>query len=105
MNYHEAKKKVDAQKRKEDYFVFTFGYDTRIVLPHKVGIAFLETLNGAEQLTDPYSGTGKIIPIESEKYQIRTMSSLEYERYKIAALLGVSYKDVQQIEEEATAST
>lgn len=104
MNYKEAKKQVESWKPKDSYFIFTFGYNVHIVLPHKAGISLMESLNGAEQITDMY-GDGKIVPMESEKYQVRTMSHLEYQQYKIAALLGVSCKEVQKIEEEAMATS
>jgi len=94
MDYKEALKAVQTKKMKENYFLISISYDTKMILPYKAGLSFLESLNYAEQLNDPYGKPHRITELEKNKIQITTMSAEEYERYKIAALLGITPDEV-----------
>jgi hypothetical protein len=96
MDFKIASKKVQARKTKENFLVFTFGYDSKIVMPHKDGVALIACMANAEQLYDPYGGKHYIGEMEKTKIQISQMSQEEYERYKIAALLDISLDEVKQ---------
>jgi len=96
MEYKEAVKKVQAAKPRDNYMVIKFGYEQTLILPHKDGIAFMESLSCAEQLNDPYNKAHTIGELERSKISITTMSCVEYERYKIAALLGVTIDEVKE---------
>lgn len=102
MDFKEAAKKVQARKSKENFLVFTFGYNDKIVLPHKDGVALIACMANAEQLYDPYGGKHYIGEMEKTKIQISQMSQEEYERYKIAALLDISLDEVKQHQLQAT---
>jgi hypothetical protein len=95
MEYKEAVKKVQARKTKENFLVFTFGYDNKILLPHKDGVALIACMANAEQFYDPYNGKHYIGELEKTKVTIAQMSQDEYERYKIAALLDISLEEVK----------
>lgn len=96
MDYEQAKKKAQAEKPKENFIVIHI--DGKFVLPHKDGVKFLESLANAEKLPRYYSDKQCITALEREDYSTTSMSRQEYERYKIAALLNVSYDDVKQME-------
>ncbi len=102
MDFKEAAKKVQARKTKENFLVFTFGYDTKIIMPHKDGVALIACMANAEQLHDPYGGKHYIGEMEKTKMQIGQMSQEEYERHKIAALLDISLDEVKQHQLQAT---
>lgn len=102
MDFKEALKKVQAKKARENYLVFTFGYDNKIILPHKDGVALVACMANAEQLYDPYNGKHYIGEMEKTKVQIGQLSQEEYERYKIAALLDISLDEVKQHQLQAT---
>ena len=97
MDYEEAKKKAQAEKPKDNFIVIHL--DGKLVLPYKDGMKFLESLANAEKLPRYYSDKQYITPLEREDYSSTSMSRQEYDRYKIAALLNVSYDDVKQMEE------
>lgn len=96
MDYKEAVKKVQAKKPKENLLLVTLGYDNKILLPHKDGIALLAALNSAEQFNDPYGKPHSITEMDRSKITIAQMSHEEYERYKIAALLGITVEEVKE---------
>ena len=96
MNYEQALKKVQAKKTKENYFVFTLAYDSKLVLPHKDGIILLTALQNAEFLHDPYNGKQSIAELPRDKIQVNQMSQEEYEQFKIAALLDITVAEVKE---------
>jgi hypothetical protein len=96
MNYEDALKKVQAKKVKDNFMLISFGYDMKIVLPHKEGMAFITSLQNAEQLEDPYSGQHRITGLDRSRLSIHIMSHDEYERIKIAAILGINPKDIEE---------
>lgn len=96
MEFKDAVKKVRASKAKENFFLFRMGYDTTLVLPHSHGVAVLAALEYAELLAEPYGENKTISGIDKETLRFSMMSRAEYEQIKIAALLGVSTKDVAQ---------
>lgn len=102
MDFKDAVKKIQARKTKENFLVFTFGYDSKIVMPHKDGVALIACMANAEQLYDPYNGKHYIGEMEKAKIQISQMSQEEYERYKIAALLDISMDEVKQHQLQTT---
>lgn len=97
MDYATALKKVQARKPKGNFLMVDCGYDTKIVLPHTDGIAFLNSLANAEQLFDPYNAQHFIGPLDRSKITTKFLSQHEYEQYKIAALLGIDIKDVKEM--------
>lgn len=101
MDLKEARKQVQAPKKaKENYMVINLSYDHSLVLPYKDGIAFMATLANAEQLDPTYSSRKQILPLERDKITSTTMSYQEYERCKVAQLLGISVSDLERMEEE-----
>ncbi len=98
MDYKEALKKVQNKKPRENYLLIKMGYDNNLVLPHKDGIAFLHSISCAEQLYDPYNAKHRIAEVEKGKITVTQMSSEEYDRYKIAALLDLTIEEVKAAE-------
>lgn len=101
MDYAEAKKKVEAEKPKENYMVVKFDieYNTHLVVPHKDGMALLSALANAEVLYDRYDEQKGIQPITRDHFVSRLMSRAEYLRYKMVQLLGVSPDEIKQQEQ------
>lgn len=99
-NYTSAAKKVQAKKPKENYMVLEFSY-TKLVLPYKDGLVFMTALLNAEELTDPYSGEHRIGPVKRDVVKSSLMSYQDYERIKIANLLGVTPDDLKEFSSDS----
>lgn len=107
MNLETATKQVRATKRNESYLVFTFNYGDRYVLPHKDGVALMQTLATAEQIPSyfPSDKPPEIKQMGSSSLRVEPMSPAEYEDIKIAALLGISLNDLQDARKPKEEST
>ena len=97
MDFITAQKKVQARKVKENYLLINLGYENKILLPYKDGIAFMSALSTAEQFNDPYNKEHSISELDKDKITIKPMSQEEYERYKIAALLNMTVAEVKEM--------
>lgn len=75
----------------------TFGYDNIIVLPYKDGIKLLECLERAEQFCRDKTYEDVVIkPIKKNGITSCAMSFDEYSKYKIAMLLNINYKELDE---------
>lgn len=101
MNYEEARKKVQADKPKENFMLVELSYDKKIILPYKDGVLFMSALATAEVLSEKYNERVKIGEFERNSIRSELMSYSEYARYKIAALLNVDPKDLKQAEQQS----
>jgi hypothetical protein len=103
MNLQEATKKVRAEKPKENFMVVQLDadYRNRLVLPHKDGVTLLEALKAAEMLHDPYDGKRRINEFNRDVLSTSVMSTQEYERHKIAALLDLTIDEVKEMQQAA----
>lgn len=99
MNYAEALKKAQSIKTSDCYWVIELSYDNKIVLPHKAGVGFIDSLAQAEVLKDRYSEQHGIAPVDRSAIAIRQMSRIEYEQYKIAGLLLLTIEEVRNMAE------
>ena len=102
MDYKEALKKVQAKKPKQNFMLIEISYDRKLVLPYQEGIAFMASLENAEQLIDSYSKPKGITGIDRDQIKTSLMSYAEFEQVKIAALLNVSIEEVKHLELTAT---
>ena len=102
MDYVTALKKVQTEKIKDNYMVLEFGYDHKILLPHKDGSTVLTALVNAERLKESYGDPIRITELERDMVKIQTMSRIEYERIKVATLLGLPVTEVKEMMEAAT---
>ena len=89
LSYEEAKKLVQAEKPKENYMILPFGYDTKLIVPYKDGVAIISALANAELYARSYSSPTKILPIEVGTFSPTLLSKDEYQRIKMAMLLQV----------------
>ena len=96
--YKAAAKRVSAAKPSENFMVVQISYDTKLVLSHKAGLALITALENAELFKGSYSDKCRIIPIECDAISIQLMSLQEYQQIKIANILDVSLKDIQNIQ-------
>jgi hypothetical protein len=94
MDYAEALKTITAQKIKDNLMVIKLNYDTKLVLPFKAGVAFMESLTNAEIFSEPYNEQHTITEYNKNTIHISVMSHAEYIRIKVAALLGVKADDL-----------
>jgi len=102
VDYAEAVKKVWAEKPKDNYMVIEFGYDCKFVLPHKYGVALIESMTNAERIADSYHDPKRISELPRDAVKSTLMSHQEYERFKIAALLNLAPEEVKEAQEKAT---
>lgn len=98
MDYAEAKKKVAAEKPRENFMLIRLGYDTHIVVPHKDGLAILAGMVHAEKWDSSYSATHKIAPLDEDAIKTSVLSAKDYERHKIAGLLNLTYGEIRDME-------
>ena len=82
------KKKVPATE--SNYMLIELDWREEVVLPYEDGLAFLKALQHAESLKD-----GKITPY---RHNIRStiLSNADYQRHKMAHLLGCSIDDLPE---------
>jgi len=98
MTYEEALIKVNAKVPKDNYMLISFSYDTKIVVPHKEGVAIVAAMKNAEMVnTDTYQ-KHRIEAIGTEVISFRQLSDREYKRHKIAAMLDITMDEAKQLE-------
>ncbi len=101
LNLEEAKKKLKAEKPRDSYMVIEI--DGGLVLPQKDGVALLAAMNMAER-APTYRNSYRVTPLDKSAITSSSMSPQDYDRYKVAAILGVSYSDVLDAEAAAAAA-
>jgi hypothetical protein len=101
MNYAEAKKTVQSSSVKEGYMLINMAYNIKVVLPHKAGVDFLQSLALAEQLHEEYQKPHFIGPVNRDTFTATILSRQEYENYKMATLLGISVSDMKDMADSA----
>lgn len=99
MDYAQALKQIQASKKeaKPPYLLVSFGYDRHYVFPYKEGLAFLATLENAEQLEENYNKPS-IIGELSSSIEVRPFTQTEYMSYKISNLLQVSLEEARRLQ-------
>ena len=102
LTLEEATKVRKTEKAKENYMVVTI--DAKLVMPHRDGVKLIEALASAEKLARYSSDSPPIEPLDEYTVTSRVMSPREYERHKVAQLMGVSLRDVEQAEQAAAAA-
>lgn len=90
-----AKKIVQTSSVKDGYLIVTIGYNTELVLPYKDGISVMAALVNAEQFSG-YGQEKKIGRLERDSFKATVLSYQDYEQYKIAVILGISYDDLKE---------
>jgi len=93
--YQDAAKEIKAKKPAENFMVISMGYDSKLILPHKAGVALMAALENAELFKDSWSDKCRIIPLERDSISTGFLSTQEYHQIKIANLLGVSLTEIQ----------
>ena len=78
----------------ESYMQINFGYDAKIVLPYKDGVAIMAAMEKAEHLNDSYGDRGGIGPISNGKIILTTIGRDTYEKLKMQYILKVSKADI-----------
>lgn len=95
MNIQEALKQIKAEKPKENYLIIEWNYDCKIVLPHKDGLVFINSMASAEKLNSSYHSQQGIFPMEEGILKVSNLSAEDYGLYKVAALLKMSYEEIK----------
>lgn len=98
MKYEEALKQVTTAKPQDNFMVVEFDYSTKYLLPYKDGVTLISCFANAEQLSEDYGKPKRILELERSAVSSRVMSRQEYQRFKIAALLGISPDEVKEAE-------
>lgn len=94
MTYDEAIKEIKKEVPHDNYMLVTFGYNAAIILPYKDGMAFMAALKNAEMLSTEYNKQHCIVPLQTESIKAEVFSRKQYERYKLAGLLGLPLIEV-----------
>lgn len=87
--YTKAKEDVAKQKVKDNFIIMQVSYDQKLVIPYKEGMELISALSKAEVIHLPYTGPHRIKPVEQDTFEFNVMSHVEYEKYKMIALLGL----------------
>ena len=95
MDYKEAIKRIQTKKTTDSYMIIELGYDSKIVLPHKEGVAIINALNNAEQWV--YDRTQHIVPIKMDFIHAKILSTHDYESYKLATLLDITIDEARNL--------
>lgn len=99
MTYEEALKKVTAAKARENFMLVRFGYSNTVLLTQPQGVAFLNALSQAESLIDDYNKPKRIDAYDRSAVTVTLMSWQEYQRIKIATLLGTTPEAIKDAED------
>lgn len=102
LTYPEATKKAKTEKARENYMVIQM--DARLVTPYKDGVMLMQALVNAEVLLASWRAEPPLQPLNPDTVTSTTMSAQEYDRHKVAVLMGVSLSDVRAAEEAANAA-
>ena len=94
MTPEEALKKVQSEKPKDNFMLVNIGYDNNVIVPYKDGLAIVAALANAELLQEGYSEKTRITEFDRRTFNPKILSRAEYERIKMAMLLGVEPKDL-----------
>jgi len=94
MNYVEALKQVRTTKPATGFLIIALNYD-KFIVPYADGIRILEAFSAAEQFDDGYN-SNRIEPLDSGRITVTTLSKDQYDLYKIAALMGVTFNDAKE---------
>jgi hypothetical protein len=101
MDLQEAAKKLATEKQRDNYMVLEFAYDTKILVPYKDGLSILAGLASAEKLNERYSNPVSLEEIPREAVNTRMVSYTEYQRLKMAELMGLTVEEVTTMMAEA----
>ena len=63
MKYEDAVKKVQTKKPTDNYMIIETGYNNKLLLPYKDGIALMSALVNAEEFKDSYGENPRILPV------------------------------------------
>lgn len=96
MDHIEALKQIQSKKPKENFLVIEIGYDNKIILPFKDGVALMAVFGNAEKLSEPYNKPKRILPFERETIKTHVMSHSEYEDIKVANLLNITVEELYE---------
>lgn len=99
LTYEEALKKVTAAKTRENFMLVRFGYSNTVLLTQPQGVAFLNALSQAESLSEDYGKPKRINEYERAGITVSLMSWQEYQRIKIATLLGTTPEAIKDAED------
>jgi hypothetical protein len=107
MDYKTAREQLrKATKLGDGYLLITFNdsYSGKYILPYKEGLTLLATLDRAEFWGNAYNGrVPDIQPISKDNITVQILSEIEYQRSKIAQLMGVSIDELKSTQEELPA--
>lgn len=100
--YEDALKKIYSKTPKDNFIAIEFDYSKSVLLPYDEGLKFLSCLKQAELLTEKYGSDASIGMFDSSTFKTRIISRKEYEDIKVAALLGITVKELKAQEEQLT---
>ena len=96
--YQAAVKKVQGMKTKDAYLLCKISWDTKILLPYKVGMVFMESLGQAERFEEEYPKPPSIQPMDRDRITLSVVSAKEYDQIRIAQLLQVPLDVIKEYE-------
>ncbi len=100
MTFEEALKQAAKQVPQEPHLLLTLSYGTKLVLPYKEGLTVIDSLRKAEIMSDSYSNP-QILPVPKGQFTFDLLNHDDYGRYKVAALLGITFDEACRLEKES----
>lgn len=101
MTYEEALK----VKRNAPYAKVTIGY-TELILPYEDGLALIGLLKSAEKLVNQYDNDKtRVVPIDANDVALHPESWQRITDIRVAALMGITYKELLDANERSASST
>ena len=93
--YTSALAKVKAENPANNYLCIEIDNGLKIVLPYIDGMTLMTALNNAEQLDERYGDPGRINPLERRSICSFILSGVDYQYYKMAALLNMTFEELR----------
>jgi hypothetical protein len=100
MTFDEALALSNKKPMGEPHMLIQLSYANRLVLPYKEGVAVVEALRKAEMITDSYSNP-QLVSLPKGQISIEILTHQDYARYKVAALLGISFEEATTLDKES----
>jgi hypothetical protein len=96
LSYDEAIKKAKTLPKTDNYMVVQI--QSRVVVPYKEGLQIMSGLQNAEKINPYWSSEPPWAPVDSGTITYEIMAPEVYHRHRVAALMGVSLKELEEAE-------
>lgn len=104
--YTQTVKTIRSEKPQQSHALVTFHWDFRnLILPYGKGLELMAAIEGAMAYKDRYSESPELRPLTHGDIELKPMPQSDVEDIKVAQLLAISLKEVQENKAKPAAST